>query len=380
MSWLKDLKRAINRFGELETPRAERRQAAGLEASYGVDTPDLPARIKDISTSGIYLFTEKRLHTGELVTLLLREQGERADNAELQFSVHAHVARQGEDGLGLSFDLPPGLDMDLWGVLVRNIVSLANREQVAEMFRTLRTILFLCRLCQGGAEESIVLLGSGLHPDRMATLVNIALNAESQLASHPDSDRMRAHPKLVANILRDGSWAIDEATMQLWVGLLVSSCSEDPDDSNQILVDLLVHLTPTQSRIFNFGCQQALNLVPGHVHSSADPITVGLKQMIELTNEHDLNRAKTDVSYLYNLGLIRKAFDFTSYQDVENFDVTPSDLGIELFKHCHGSREKLSQGFVDSANSHLANFIPPPQSLAAFDPNNRTSMPTYVPD
>ena len=257
----------------------------------------------------------------------------------------------------------------------------ANREQVAEMFRTLRTILFLCRLCQGGVEESIVLLGSGLHPDRMATLVNIALNAESQLASHPDSDRMRAHPS---------SWQTSCAT--------VPGPSMKPPcnfgsafSSHPVLKTPTIPIkswstcssssTPTQSRIFNFGCQQALNLVPGHVHSSADPITVGLKQMIELTNEHDLNRAKTDVSYLYNLGLIRKAFDFTSYQDVENFDVTPSDLGIELSsKHCHGSREKLSQGFVDSANSHLANFIPPPQSLAAFDPNNRTSMPTYVPD
>jgi hypothetical protein len=380
MSWLKELKRAINRFGELETPRAERRPAAGIEASYGVEAPNLPARIKDISTSGIYLFTEKRLHTGELVTLLLREQGERVENADLQFSVHAHVARQGEDGLGLSFDLPPGLDMNLWGVLVRNIISLTNREQVAEMFRTLRTILFLCGLCQGGAEESILLLGGGLHPDRTTTLVNIALNAESQLAAMPDAERWHAHPKLVANILRDGSWAIDEQTMQLWVGLLVASCSAEPDDSNQIFVDLLVHLTPTQSRIFILACQRALGLVPGPENSATDSIVIGPKEMIGVTHEHDLNRAKTDVTYLYNLGLIRKAFDFTTYQDVEDFDITPSAFGIELYKHCHGSREPLAPELVDLAKSHLSTFIPPPQSLAAFDPENRTPLPTYTPD
>jgi hypothetical protein len=381
MSWLNDLKRAIKRFGELETPRAERRHAPGLGAQYGVESPNLPATIKDISTSGIYLFTEKRLNTGEVVTLVLRQEGDPESSAETQFSVHAQVVRQGEDGIGLSFVLPPGLDVNLWGVLVRNIVTLTNREEIAEMFRTLRTILFLCRLCESGAEESILLLGGGLHPDRTATIINIALAAENQLATMPDGERMHAHPKLVASILLSGSWAIDEFTVQLWAGLLVTSCSlESPDDSNQIFVDLLVQLTPTQSRIYSLGCRRVLGLVPAPLNASADSIVITPKQMIELTNEHDLNRAKTDIAYLYNLGLIRKNFDFTSYQDVEDFDITPSELGIELYKHCHGSREPLAPELLDSAKTHLSNFIPPPQKMTFDGPDDRTPLPTYTPE
>ena len=75
---------------------------------------------------------------------------------------------------------------------------------------------------------------------------------------------MRAHPKLVANILREGSWAPDELTRQLWTGLLASSCSIDaPDDSNQVFVNLLIHVTPVQARILSHACERALGSAPG---------------------------------------------------------------------------------------------------------------------
>jgi len=377
MAWLKNIKRALDKFGEVQRPRAERREATGLAAEYGLGGARTAVGIKNISSTGIYLFTEKRLQTGDLVTLLLKQEGQQEESAELQFSLHAHVARQGDDGLGLSFDLPPGLNMDLWGVLIRNIVTLTDREQVTDLFRTLHTILFLCRLCQAEAEEAILLLGKELHPDRTAAILKIALTGESLLRSKPDADRMRAHPKLVASILRNGSWAQDEPTIQLWAGLLVSSCSLDvADDANQVLADLLVHLTPTQSKVYILACQRALGSSPEGANATS--IVIGPKEMIETTGEHDLTRAATDVSYLYNLGLIRKSFDFSSYHDIETFDITPSALGIALFQHCRGSREKLDPKLVESANTHLANFLPAPQPMMVNDEN--PPLPIYRPE
>ncbi len=363
MSWLKDLKRELQQLGKPLYPRAERRTASGLAARFGLDSASTPAAIKDISASGIYLFTEKRLRTGELITLkILEEKGEPEDGSEHQFSVHARVARQGKDGVGISFVLPPGLDTDLWAVLVRNIAVLTNRDQIAHMFRSLRAFLFMCRLCQSEAEEAITLLGGQLDVDHTETLFKIALDTESSLASEPDADRMRAHPKLVANILREGSWAHDDLTRQLWTGLLASSCSVDaPDDSNQVFVDLLVHLTPVQARILTHACERALGSVPGAGKSPALSIVLNPAEIIKLTGVHDLTRNATDLAYLFNLGLIQRQFDFTSYHEIESFDVTPSRLGLELYKHCHGSREKIEPDLVESANAHLANFLPQPQ-------------------
>ena len=86
--------------------------------------------------------------------------------------------------------------------------------------------------------------------------------------------------------------------------------------------------------------------------------------MVELTGVHDLTRNATDLAYLFNLGLIQKLFDFTSYHAAESFDITPSTLGLELYKHCHGSREKIEPHLVEAANAHLLNFLPPPLPIA----------------
>jgi hypothetical protein len=374
MSWLSDLKRAVQKFAEPERPRAERRTASGLAASYGLDPTFTPASIKNISATGIYLVTEKRLRTGELITLTLEEEGEPENSSELQISVHARVARQGEDGIGLAFVLPPGLDTNLWGVLVRNIVVLTDQDQIAQTFRTLRTILFLCRICQSGAEEAILLLGGQLDSDHTETVVKIAIAAENQLASEPDASRMRAHPKLVANILKEGSWSLDEVVMQLWTGLLVSSCSVDaPDDSNQVFVNLLIHMTSNQAKIFVVGCERALASEPGGENSPSASIVLSTEEMVALTGQHDLSRNAGDVAYLFYLGMIPKIFG-SSYRDIESFDITPTSLALELFKHCHGDRGKIEPHLVEAASAHLLNFIPPPQPTV---PGNQTSPPPH---
>lgn len=360
MPWLSDLKRKAQKLGVMQKPRAERRTASGLAASYGLDPTFTHAGIKNISATGIYLFTEKRLRTGELITLTLEEEGQPENSSELQISVHARVARQGEDGIGLSFVLPPGLDTNLWGVLVRNIVVLTDQAQIAQMFRTLRTILFLCRICQSGAEEAIILLGGQLDSNHAETVVEIALGAENQLASEPDASNMRAHPKMVANILKEGSWSLDEVTTQLWAGLLASSCAADePDDSNQVFVNLLIHMTPKQAKIFVHGCERTLDPEPGGEKSPSASIVLNTEEMATLTGQHDHTRNANDVANLFYLGMIQKLFDFTSYHDIESFDITPSSLGLELFKHCHGDRGKIEPRLVEAASAHLLNFIPP---------------------
>jgi hypothetical protein len=361
---LSELKRALRRLGEVEQSRAERWPATGLTALYGLQSPSTPARIRDISASGIYLFTEDRFPIGDLLTVTLLKQGELASSSDLQFSLQARVSAHGEDGIALAFVLPAGVHADLWEVLLRNLVTLTDPVQVEETFRSIRITLFLCRLAQAEAEQAILLLGGELDAERTAALFGIALAAERELDSKPDGDRMRAHPKLLANILREGSWAPDELTRQLWAGLLAASCSADtPDDANQPLVELLVHVTPVEAKIFVLACQRALASTPGSENAPSGRVMVSPEEMVELTGFHDLSRAGTDVAYLFNLGLIEKVFDFTSYHELVSFDVTPSSLGLELYKRCHGYRGKLDPHLVEVAQAHLANFIEQPHLI-----------------
>ncbi len=361
MSRLSNLRRALKRFGEPEQPRAERWPATGLSALYGIDSASRPGSIKDISISGVYLLTQERFAANQTVALILGLDGKRGENADLQIPIQTRAAWQGEDGVGLEFVVPPGMTPGLCGELLHQIVSHSDRDEAAEMFRNLRTVLFLYRLCESQAEDAILLLDGQLDSGRTATLFKIAFAAEKLLAAKPDAIRMRAHPKLVANILRDGSWAPDEETLKLWVGLLASSCSVDaPDDGNQIFVDLLVHFTPTEAKILLHGCERALSSAPGLENSGSAPIVVSTQEMVHLTGVHDLSRNATDLAYLFNLGLVENLFDFTSYRDVESFDITPSRLGLELYSHCHGQSQKIDPQLVASAREHLAVFFPPP--------------------
>ena len=361
MSRLSIWQRALKRFGEPEQPRAERWPATGLSALYGIDSASRPGSIKDISISGVYLLTQERFAANQTVALILGLDGKRGENADLQIPIQTRAAWQGEDGVGLEFVVPPGMTPGLCGELLHQIVSHSDRDEAAEMFRNLRTVLFLYRLCESQAEDAILLLDGQLDSGRTATLFKIAFAAEKLLAAKPDAIRMRAHPKLVANILRDGSWAPDEETLNLWVGLLASSCSVDtPDDSNQIYVDVLVHITSTEARILLYACERALSSMPKPENSASVPIVISPTEMIQLTGVHDLGRNSTDLAYLYNLGLVEHLFDFTSYRDIENFDITPSRLGLELYKHCNGNSEKIDPQMVADAREHLAVFFPPP--------------------
>ncbi len=361
MPWLSEFKRTLRVLGTSEVPRPDRWPASGLTAHYGVDSPSTPASIKNISSSGIFLGVEEPLPIGQIVTHRLQMEGDPELSSELQIAIQAKVVRQDEFGAGLMFVPLPCLDAALWEVLVRGTVVLTDHEQVVRVFSILRTVLFLCRLCQSGAEEAILLLDGRLDQHRTATLFKIAFAAENLLTADPDVDRMRAHPKLVANLLRDGSWAPDELTAQLWVGLLVSSCSVDePDDSNQILVDLLTQVTLHQAMILTHACERALNSAPASGDLTSASVVLSPDEITKLTGVPDLARNATDLAYLFNLGLIQKLFDFTSYRELDTFDITPSRLGLELYNHCHGQRGKIDPQLAASARENLAALIPPP--------------------
>ncbi len=367
MPWLSEFKRTLQGSG----PKAQRPDGwpvTGLAAFYGREAPTTPAAIQYMSAGGVYLDIQESLPAGQIVTLTLQMEGGRELRPELKITLQAQVAGKDEFGVKLSFLLPPGLDAALWEVLVRDVALLSDRDQAVEVFRTLRMVLFLCRLCESGAAEAILLLGGHLDQDRTSALFKIAFAAEDLLIAGPDASRMRAHPKLMANLLRDGSWAPDELITQLWVGLLVSSCSiDEPDDSNEIFVDLLVHITPQEAKIFTHACERALSCAPASGDFSPVSIVLGPKEIVQLTGVYDLTRNATDLAYLFNLGLIENVFDFTSYRDFDRFDITPTRLALELYGHCHGRRGKIDAQLVAAAREHLAFFLPPPLPSAVGD-------------
>jgi len=362
MTKVSEWKRMLQRLGAKEIPRTERLTPSGFVARPENSPASKLARIGNISSTGVYLVTDERWPLGELITLILQGEASPEDSPELQIAVQARVIRHGEDGMGLSFVLPKGLDLNLWGVLIRNAVVMPEQKDVLFMFRMLRTILFLCRICQAAASEAIQLFGGELSGPRTENALEIALGAELLLDFEPDADRMRAHPQTVASILRSGSWANDDLIKQLWIGLLASSCTlEGTDESNNAFVDLLFNVTPNQGRIFVAACNRAMESASKEENLPRNRAVFTPEEISRVADLHDLSRIATDIAYLFQYGLAEKNFDFTSYLPTESFDITPSRLGLELFKKCKGNLIKPHSRLLDESEG----AEPVPQSFRA---------------
>lgn len=334
-----DWKRRLRKLKYSECPRPKRRVPSGLVgAIHDFGSTRIQGRIKQISTTGFYLLTANRWPIGELLDLMLEREDLQQKAVPLQINVQARVSSYGEDGIGLAFVLPSGMDSSLWEFLIENADAEVQTEQIGLLFRMVRTILFLCRLCPSGAEEATGLLGKRLDGPRTSNALDIALEAEERIKASSGPGGTRCHPQMLIEILREASWASDEVMRQLWAGLLVTSCTpEGTDESNRNFVELMVQLTPAQGRILAAGCTRAMELADGAEDASSKQIVITPEQMIQISGMHDLYRSGTDVSYLYNFGLLDRVFDFTTYLPKDSFNITPSKLGLELFRRCQGN-------------------------------------------
>ena len=245
------------------------------------------------------------------------------------------VASYGEDVVVLGFLLPGGLNVNLWEVMVIHADAQPETEDISFMFRVVRTILFLHRLCPSGAQEVIQGLGKELDESRTRSAIEIALKAERLLARELDADGMHVHPQILKNILRHGSWSSDDLVQQLWAGLLASSCSaEGTDESNREFIDLLLHITDTQAPIFVTGCRKANELMSAADGEALQQILISPEEMTQITGLYDRYRTAREVSHLFNFGLLENVFDFSTYIPNDRFDITPSSRGLELFNAC----------------------------------------------
>jgi hypothetical protein len=333
----KDWKYWLRTLGYPQKKRAPRRNPSGLVAMHGsIASPKL-GHIRVISRTGLFLETKERWPIGNIVTMTLQKEGASANDSELEIDVQVRVASHGEDGVGLAFVLPKGLNEALWEHLIDTADTEAESDDVRFIFRMVRAILFLYRLCPSVSSEPIYALTGELDEHRTANMLTIALAAERMLANAHDVDRMRAHPQVVKCVLRDGSWSNDAVSQHMWAGLLVSSCDfEGADDSNKEFAELLVQMTTSQARILIEACKRAIQAGASKAGAPNTAVIITPEEMIQVSGLYDLYRSATDVAYLHGYGLIENNFDFSTHSTKDRFDITPTALGLRLFKVCRG--------------------------------------------
>jgi len=96
----------LARWWSPDPRRAPRYTEPGVAAYYWTGGPPEAHRVRDISTSGMYVITEERWYPGTLVLMTLRQGGDSVKENERTIAVQTRAVRWGTDGVGLQFVLP----------------------------------------------------------------------------------------------------------------------------------------------------------------------------------------------------------------------------------------------------------------------------------
>jgi hypothetical protein len=329
---------------EQTAPRSERRAAPGLSAYHSIGpAPNGPTAKQDeignISSTGVYLLTDERWPPGTVVSLTLQKTGPPEASSERRITLPAKAVRWGNDGVGLSFALPTEMDRELWESLLDCSPETVEPDDVVREFRLAEAIAFLTRICPAAEEKVRALLFGGISNIRALSAVEIALQAELMLAALPDAEEMCALPRLVVRILEDGSWANDKLIQHMWSGLLATSCTKDKtDESEKLFVDVFSQLAATHVHVLAAGCQRAEKSVSEDGSVCALPLLCRREDIIKTTGWHDLARVERDLEHMTELGLLEKSVKSTSFLALNEANITPTPLALELYARCNGHR------------------------------------------
>jgi len=339
---LKSFRQFLSEALELPRVRAERRPVPEFAAYHPDGSAAKSSRIKDISSTGVYLFADERWLPGTHVPITIQRTGPPEPDSKRRVTLKTRVARWGDDGIGLAFTLPEDIDFDLWEEVVRQTADQTPPNDILPPFRMAKTLECLSRLCPDASQELIRLVRSELGNLRVANAVQIILLADSKLLLEPDGYRMRADPQTVKRIVADGSWADEDWIQQLWAGLLATSCGvEAKDRLDSDLADRFSQLAPVHVRIYKIACEKAEKFESAEWTVSAKPLVCQVEEIQQITGVQSLAKIERDVFHLADLGLLEGNVRSRSLLPPDEINVTPSSLGLKLFALCNGHRGML---------------------------------------
>ena len=205
---------------------------------------------------------------------------------------------------------------------------------------------FLSRICLPAAEEFGLMLRYRVHEWRAQNVQKITLSAEKKFKAYIKSESACAHPRIVGEILQQGSWIQDIEVQEMWAGLLASACTDSgTDDSNLLFVNLLAGLTRVQAHIVNYACRNAVKGLPSTGLLYSQHFEVTRDELSTLTGEQDIYRLDRELDHLRSRELLTSVGGFNVNAPELIADLTPTSLAIQLYVRSQGTRASPMEYF-----------------------------------
>jgi hypothetical protein len=318
--------------------RAERRNSPSLAAYHWKGSYPRLNSVRDISCTGAFLLTQERWEPGEVVSLTLQRSG--PPEKENAFPVQAKAVRWDDQGVAVSFMLPPGADLRLWQSPLKSAELQNEPEDILREFRVAQTISFLTRIAPDTGVPASRLLHEELSNYRLENAIEITRKAERMLGAVVDEDHLRALPEVVMRIVEAGSWSSDDKWMlQFWAGLLAASCSSTGDDqSTLIYAELLGQLKALHLRILSAAAAKSTKISGGQGAMYTRPLKWNAADLMKFSGSGDLIKLDRELHYMADIGIIAPREKSAFFQQMTDTTIALTNLGLQLYARCNGHR------------------------------------------
>jgi len=204
----------------------------------------------------------------------------------------------------------------------------------------------LTRICYPFAEEFGLSLQDRVRGWRFTNLYAIAKKAKPLLDAMPNSEAIRAHPRLVSRIVEEGSWSDDDVVQAHWAGLLASSCTADgKDEANLVFINLLNQLTSVEVHILQYACTSGQKRISNAGWILSAPIVIAQEQLVSIAGISDRHRLDRELDHLRALGLLAKNAGFQAFGLDFSAVITPEPLALHLYVRCQGESRSPEEYF-----------------------------------
>jgi hypothetical protein len=184
----------------------------------------------------------------------------------------------------------------------------------------------LSRLCLPAAEELGLMFKDKVRYWRLKNIINIVNKMPTKISIDMNTLQLAVHPRIVNEVMENGSWCEDESLQEMWAGLLAASCKDNGNDTNILFTQKLKVLTTIQAKIINAVCEVCQvdlydnDLIHGrNVHLTLD-------NLIEITGCSNVDQLDTELDSL-------RANEFITSDRLEGsggFDITSNPLVANL--------------------------------------------------
>ena len=217
-------------------------------------------------------------------------------------------------------------------------------KPIAESVKNISEIVkgasqFLGKICNPAAEEFGYYLQDNIRQWRMKNIAKIATEAEIILKSNGTIDGLSAPPRLVYQIMEEGSLIDDKDVQKMWAGLLASSCTLDgKDESNLVYIDLLSKLTSSEVALINYLCNRTSKYTESNGLIYANSLEMDLLRTISgFEDVHVINHI---VMHLKSLGLVQfNLIEITTFYG----NLIPTQLCLSMYVKCQGSSDSPAE-------------------------------------